>query len=757
MNPCTALSALMSPTVHGCVLVMLVTAMPLSASQRLEGVVVDRTGAAVKAAEIRIDGQAGAKAITDDSGEFGFEAGAFRGLVLEVTAPGFSAVRIRLEDSAKPLLIVLDRVRIEEAITVTAGRVPMRLEETPASVVVITAEDLRTTAAVTLDDSLRQVPGFTLFRRSGSSVANPTTQGVSLRGVGASGAGRALVLDDGIPLNDPFGGWVYWGRVPREALRQVEVLRGGGSDLWGSGALGGVVHLLRRDEKGPAISLKGSYGSSDTPELSLYAGRAGERWRFSGAAEAIRTAGYRVVSAPERGPVDTPADSERTSVDLTLERRWRNESARVFLRGSRFDEERGNGTPLQTNETEIEQITLGGDLFVREIQLSVRAYGSRQDYFQSFSAIAAGRAGESLTRLQHVPSEASGFSLQASTEVGSMHGIVSGVDIRSVKGKSDERGFGFAETFSSSGGTQSSLGAFLGDVIRVSERLSLTAAIRLDQWRNHDASRTAGSERVALETRQEDALSPRVSAHYRLNDHWSMAVSAYRAFRAPTLNELYRGFRVGNVVTDANEALEAETLTGFEAGVTAFSPGDRSRVRAMWFRAEVDDPIANVTRSITPSLISRQRQNLGSTLSQGFELEGQVRPRAGWTLSAGYLFVKAEVKRSPGSEELVGLAVPQVPENQATLQMRYGTSAFAAAVQARWSDEQFDDDRNLFRLESYFAIDALVSRTVGRGIELFAAGENLTDERYETGRTPVTTVGPPRSLRLGVRVRWPER
>src|ERR671929_131193 len=102
------------------------------------------------------------------------------------------------------------------------------------------------TSAATLDDALRQVPGFTLFRRTGSRVANPTSQGVSLRGVGASGASRALVLADGIPLNDPFGGWVYWGRVPRASVERIEVLRGGASSLYGSSALGGVVNLITR-------------------------------------------------------------------------------------------------------------------------------------------------------------------------------------------------------------------------------------------------------------------------------------------------------------------------------------------------------------------------------------------------------------------------------------------------------------------------------------------------------------------------------
>src|SRR4029079_320951 len=141
----------------------------------------------------------------------------------------------------------------QDSITVTATRTKTRLADTPASVVVLDRNTVLD--ATTADDALRQVPGFSLFRRSGSRCANPTSQGVSLRGVGASGASRALVLADGVPLNDPFGGWVYWGRVPRASIEQIEVVQGGTSDLYGSGALGGVVNIItsRKPPRGLAL------------------------------------------------------------------------------------------------------------------------------------------------------------------------------------------------------------------------------------------------------------------------------------------------------------------------------------------------------------------------------------------------------------------------------------------------------------------------------------------------------------------------
>src|SRR5439155_8227449 len=191
---------------------------------------------------------------------------------------------------------------------------------TAASVAVLSNEDLSTTAALTVDDALRQIPGFSLFRRSGSRTANPTSQGVSLRGVGASGASRAVVLADGIPINDPFGGWVFWGRAPRQAINRIEVVQGGASSLYGTDALGGVINLISRDARESAFSFEASYGNEQTPDVSLFAGGRLFQWAAQLSAEAFHTDGYILVDETQRGRVDTKAGAEHKTVELTLER-----------------------------------------------------------------------------------------------------------------------------------------------------------------------------------------------------------------------------------------------------------------------------------------------------------------------------------------------------------------------------------------------------------------------------------------------------
>jgi iron complex outermembrane recepter protein len=618
-----------------------------------------------------------------------------------------------------------------ETIVVTATQTKTRLSDTPASVVVITREALQTTAASTTDDALRQVPGFTLFRRSGSRSANPTSQGVSLRGVGASGASRALVLDDGIPLNDPFGGWIYWGRVPRVAIDRIEVVRGGASDLYGSGAMGGVVQFIRRRDDD--VAFETSAGNEGTETASLFAAMKRGDWSGSIDADFFTTSGYILVRPSQRGSVDVEADARHTTLDGVI----RHSSS--FLRLSHYSESRDNGTPLQINDTAIRQIAAGTDIRVSAGSLLLRGYGSDQDYHQTFSAIAPDRNSERLTVDQRVPSSGRGGSLQWFSTIG-RNVIVAGGDARQVKGASDELQFAAVNnkiTHSDVSGRQRNAAAYVEDVATLSPRVTLSAGIRFDSWRNFDAQRNGAS----LADRSDDAWSPRVTLLVHASEHLAFTAAAYRSFRAPTLNELYRNFRVGNVQTLANESLGAEHLSAFELGVRS------GPLRLTMFSMSTDDTIANVTLSSTPALITRQRQNLGSSRSRGAEVDADQRLSTRWRLSAGYLFCDATVT----SGDLAGKRLPQVPRNTATLQLAFTPPRGSAGIQARWSSMQFDDDVNQFPLRSYAVADLFASYPIASRLDATIAIENATNRRIEVSATPVFTLGTPRTIRAGVR------
>ncbi len=722
------------------------------AAERVTGIVQDSSGKpiAVAIVTVRGDGKT-VKAPSDIEGRFTFTWDGPDEVAISVDARGFAERRqtVRLGESGRALTLVLTRLAFGEEVTVTGGR-QQGLGETPASVTVVSAADLASTAAPALDDALRYVPGFTLFRRSGSRVANPTAQGVTLRGLGGSGASRALVLDDGVPINDPFGGWVYWGRVPRGELDRVEVLRGGGSHRYGSGALAGVVQLVRRTGQEQRLDLEGSFGSQRTFDGAINAQAGQDRWTIRVDAEGLSSGGYVLVDPRVRGPIDKRSTARYLAEEVTVEYGWTG-GTRLFARGNVYSDERGNGTPLQTNKNEIKTGAFGFDLPRGAGAFAVRAYLTDGLYDQTFSAVAADRRTETRSRDQRVPSDASGFMATWSHAFGGRT-VLLGVDRGRVTGRTEETVFVANDAQASvAGGTQKVIGIFGDHSWGLGGRGALTLGARFDQWRNSDASRTTADGATSFNDKRARSFSPRASFLFRVAPSFSLTSSAYRAFRAPTLNELYRTFRVGDVVTLANERLDAEDVEGIEAGFLA--GGGRLSLRATAFRMHLGETVANVTVLSSPGLITRQRRNLGSIRSQGAEVDAEAR-LGRVVFSLGYLRSDARVRSFSADPSLVGLRVPQIPAHQASATFRYVAAGGATiALQGRWAGRQFDDDRNAFPLGTMRSVDAFLSVPLGDVVDVFAAGENLTGGRYEVGRTPVLTLGPPRGVRGGVRLR----
>ncbi len=753
-------------------LVIFQISVPAQESRRpANGLVIDQRGEAISDAAIIFRNPDSGQTIELTSGRDGqFDNGPVSGVwEVSVSASGFAAWRERLDLSSTslPLRVVLKPGTLADIVTVTPARTEVRLLDAPASVSILTSRDLNAAAAQTIDDLLRQIPGFSIFRRSSSLVANPTTQGVSLRGAGATGASRTLVLNDGIPLNDAFGGWVYWDRIPRGSIEQIEVVRGGGSDLYGSDALSGVINVIsrvisRRSTR-PIIEAETSLGSLGTRDLNLLAGLRHRGLAAMLTGEALHTDGYYLIAPNRRGAADDRAGSSHRLLALRLahDSTISGQPLALFLRGSLFDEDRRNGTRLQTNDTATESVSTGARLATADgSQWNIAIFANQQRFHQSFTSVAATRATEALTRLQFVPSRDAGLSLGWSRSAFGYQTLVAGVDIRGVRGTSDETIFtaGRATRFDSSGGRQRRTGFFLQDIFTFSPKWQLAASARVDQWRDSSAANVQRALATGVITprfftpRSANAFNPRISLLYRPVEQLHLRFAAYRAFRAPTLNELYREFRVGDTLTRANENLTAERLSGGEAGI-AWSLPARATLRLTSYFTETTNPIVNFTESVTPTLITRQRRNLGRTRSAGIEAESEFRLSSFWRLTTGYLFADATVRQSPQDPLLTGLRVPQVPRHQFTLQSAYSNPRYLQfAIQFRASGRQFDDDRNQLPLAGFAIVDFTASRSLGRFIEIFVAVQNSLNKQYAVARTPIETLGMPRMTRGGLRL-----
>ena len=649
-------------------------------------------------------------------------------------------------------------VPIREEVIVTAARVETRIGDTPASVVTFCRVEIDSSAAPAIDDTLRQSAGFSIFRRSSSRNANPTTQGVSLRGVGASGASRSLILLDGVPLNDPFGGWVQWNRVSPIAVESIEILRGGASSLYGDSSLSGAISVIpRRIEEKYTVSADVFGGTQGTFSGSVFGGFKAGGWTADVTGSSYQTKGFKPVDEAVRGPVDVYAGVRSSNMTSKLIRDL-GKKASIFIRPSYFGEVRTNGTGLQTNRTHIRQLAAGGDYrddSSRAVNFYWRAFGGTQVYDQVFSTVNATRTAESLNRVQRVPAQTVGFSGQVST-VYKDHTFLAGAEFRNVRGASDEIAFasGFATSMIGSGGRERTFGVFFQDFATFGSRIVIAGSIRYETWSNYNAlssTRTLSTNMVVTNNfpdRNEDAISPQISMLYHLSDQFSLYVNASRSFRSPTLNELYRGFRVGSVLTIANENLKAERANNIEGGISLTRKGFALRSSVFW--TGIDRPVANVTLTATPTLITRQRQNAGTTRSTGLEIEAETNLKQ-INLSASYLFADSIVTSFPSNPAIVGLMIPQVPRHQFTFQVKYTRSKWTVAVQGRTSSEQFDDDLNQFRLEPYAQVDVFVARKMSEKVKIYAAVENLFNSQYSVGKTPIRTVSSPTNFRLGLR------
>lgn len=720
---------------------VLFVCVDVEAQTRIAGVVSDPAGASIAEASVEFETSDGIlRTRTDERGEFTLLSVSASGTLI-VQATGFTTARLELREErlSQPLQIRLEPAGFIERIVVTAD--DERIPFTPTSEYAIGRREIALSGALTIDDVLRQVPGFSLFRRSGSLTANPTTQGVSLRGVGANGASRALVMYDGVPLNSPFGGWVYWNRLPRVNVGSVEVFNGATSDLYGSGALGGVINITSRSVATMFLDFEASGGNASTGAASLSAGKSSRKdFRIGIAAQALHTDGYVLVPENQRGSVDARAGTSDLSGLLTLSKAF-GARAHGFLRLGSFGESRRNGTPLQINDTRITSLDLGTDWTTEAAGgFSIRAYGSSENFNQNFSAVSFDRNSETLTNRQRNPSQQLGFAFQWRRAIGDRQSVSAGVEGRDVRGHS-------AETFVRAGGRQRSFGFFANDSIRIGSWF-LNFGGRIDRWLNYDGF----LNRNQFSDRSETAFSPRISVLRRFNNGLSLSGSFYRAFRAPTLNELYRNFRVGNIVTNANSDLGAERLTGGEAGAAIHAFNNQLFIRGNFFWSQINDSVANVTLATTPALITRQRQNLGAIRARGVELAAVIKPNPHWELSSEYLLSDTTVLRFPANRNLEGLLVPQIPRHQFNFQVSYTDGRWSAATQGRFVSRQFDDDLNTLPLRKFFTMDAGVSRSVSEQLRLFIALQNLTGARYEISSTPVLTVGPPALIRAGVRL-----
>jgi outer membrane receptor protein involved in Fe transport len=669
------------------------------------------------------------------------------------------------------------QVETLDPVTVSATRAPEPLSQVPFTVEIKQGDAFSDGSSLTVDDALRGSADFSLFRRNDSMTANPTSQGVSLRGLGPSGASRSLVLLDGVPLNDPFGGWVPWSLLSTDSIARAEIVPGGGAAAWGNASLAGVIQLFYTRPPAGTGDAVVRWGDYDTRSAVFTEAVAAGPGVLELRGQDFATTGTNLVAPEDRGKVDIDAASRHDSASA----RWlgmlgKDVSATVTLRS--FDEWRDNGTPYQQNWTRqvFGSVALAGQARPDE-SWNLTAYLQDQTAAQTFSSVNAARSAETPASFQFaVPAIAVGFAGSSTWADSTGATTTAGADVRDIRGETRED-FSYANGAYTeqrfAGGRQTFAGLFVERSQPLGPSVHAIAALRLDRWEDSDGhlrNTSLATGALLLEnifpTRTGTEFSPSAGLTWKASDEWELHVAGQRAFREPTLNELYRPFRVGSTVTLANPDLSTEHADTGEIGAT-WKRG-RLRVALEGFAARLEDPVDNVTLFQGPGTfpgfgalpaggVGQERLNLDRVDTHGAQLDANWRQSDSWSIDLSVLQEDATVAAASVAPALVGLTLPEVPRWNASLGLSWhprGNLFIAARV--RRTGSQFDDDLNRLPLSAATVADASLRVLLSRHAEVFLSVDNLGNSQVETAHaaTGVFNVAPPRTAGAGARVDW---
>lgn len=643
-----------------------------------------------------------------------------------------------------------------DEIVITAPRLPEAPGEAAYSSYAIDEASLEN--AIRLDEALRTAPGVSLFRRNDSGAANATTQGLSIRAIAPSGAGRALVMLDGAPQNDPFGGWVLWGSLQPETIARATVLRGAGAGPYGAGALTGAVMLEERRGKGASLSLEGG-------ELGY--------WRASGFGEA-RDDAFSLMLAASAQASDgwVPVRAGRGGADEALRFNAANAVARAEWRGdglvysarlSGYTDERSAG--LMGADSSSNSTSLSFSVAKPEGAFAWRAqaWAIASDFTNTSVALALDRNTATPANAQHA-TPALGWGANAALRWTSVAGgFELGVDARATDGETREHFLFSGGQFTRSriaGGATLLFGAY-AEAWRESGDWTFTGGARADAYRAFDGSRierhlTTGAPTLLFFPNDYDTVAPtaRLGARRAFGERF-LRGALYAGFRPPTLNELHRPFRVGNDVTEANALLKPERLFGADIGFG----GAAWEIGAFFNRLE--DPIVNVTLGAGPGTFPpgvfvpaggayRQRQNAGRIDATGFEVQAHGAWSDALTWRAALTYTDA---RTPE-----GFRPAQSPEWSATAGLAWAFApATTLSADFSYESERFEDDLNTRVLAAATMLDLRLEQRLSPALAVYAALDNALDEDVETAEaaTGIESFGPPRALRIGLRLATP--
>ncbi|BDE04848.1 receptor [Vulcanimicrobium alpinum] len=595
-------------------------------------------------------------------------------------------------------------------VTVVSGA-PQVLHRSPQAASVLDGRQLRAATAPSLDGALRALPGVDR-NRSNAPFTNYGQLRLSFAGAGSD---RGSLLLDGIPAQDGFGGQVDWNAIPAAGLARGELLRGPGSALYGSGAIGGVLALSSLAPDTRAGGFLDLSAGGVTRENVTFASTGAIGPFASAITLATRRLGYGVIPPAQASPVDHVAISNADVAQVRLRRS--GPRASLDLGALESDDAQDDG---RTNDgfsrslREAYATWSGGEAAL----LSVTAFLRSTAVVNLADKPAAPGA---LLYTQHVPTSDAGVRLRWSRAAGGGD-LALVAERRSVTGRSDQLTAANAVQ-SDVSGTQRLDGLALQRTW--DGRIGAIAGVRYDAIATN-----------ALGERHAAALSPRVALRVDASPATSLRAAFGTGVRAPYLNELIRSFRIGPVLQQNNPALVPERSRSAQIGIDVANAAGRFALD--YTATRVTDAIGFATIAANV----QQRRNFGRTATDAYTAEYARRTLCG-SLRA---FATSQHDRVvAGGRTQIGKRLAYVPDAAASLDAERTVGIVTGGLEVAYTGPTFADDLERQPLGATMLIGGRLSMRTGGGTTMTLALDNLADARYLTS---LDRLGPPSSLTL---------
>jgi len=637
----------------------------------------------------------------------------------------------------------------DDALVVSATRFPEDARRLPASVTVLTAEDIARSSARTLPELLSEQVGISMTDLYGNNAALAS---VDLRGFGVTGAQNTLILVNGRRIGDIDLSGVQWPAIPIASIERVEILRGGGAVQYGDGASAGVINIITRSPlaRGTRLELTGRAGSLNTREAQLRGGVAEADFGLNASVHRYTSDGYRLNNRNEQenGSMNLRWGLGEGALDL----RFGVDRQNLRLPGARTvqpsigldeysDDPRGTVTPLDYASRDG---TRAGATFMTRIgdaELTVgfdwRAKDQRSYYDQGGFPIYRADLLDvtSLAPRVRIPF-GSGFVRHALTlgfdgnawrydsrRSNSPDNV--NLPINRVRASVDSHALYVRDMVDVGAATQVSIGAR-------AERISYDTTDTLN-LSAPGASPFSTAAPPARETQTQKAWE--LGIRRRISRDWAMFARAGRSYRFVNVDEIYEYDAAGNSQFQILRPQHARTL---ETGAAWHTSAASARLTL--FRTKVFDEI-----HLDPFSTGVGNTNLPPSRRQGLELEGRWQATRALNVHAGYAYTDARFLEGtlPGSPfaigtnlELAGRRVPLVPRHKvnvglsAELAPRTRLSGSLTAVSPQFMD---NDEPNTLgtKIPAYRVADVKLAQSFPWG-RLSLVVNNLFDEKYYT-------------------------